>query len=70
MNQFDPLNDAGHGNGHTNGNGNGHLQHSPALEAARLMNPAKPSRSRRSRVTTPVLVKNFVLDTNVLLPAL
>jgi PhoH-like ATPase len=62
MNQFDPLNDAGHGNGHTNGNGHGPA----ALEAPRLIAPAvrKP---RRTRVVTPVCVKNFVLDTNVLL---
>jgi PhoH-like ATPase len=66
MNQFDPLNDAGHGNGHTNGNGNG-LLHGPALETPRLVTPAKPSRSRRARAAAPVVVKNFVLDTNVLL---
>jgi PhoH-like ATPase len=62
MNQFDPLSDAGH----SNGNGNGH---SPILkETSRLVAPAKPPRlSRRARTVTPALVKNFVLDTNVLL---
>jgi len=64
MNQFDPLNDAGHGNG------NGIHPHSPAaIEAPRLlMTPGKGSRAaRRARVAAPVGVKNFVLDTNVLL---
>jgi len=65
MNQFDPLNDAG------NGNGNGLLPHAPlALESPRPFTPAKSplSRvSRRARAVAPVGVKNFVLDTNVLL---
>jgi PhoH-like ATPase len=65
MNQFDPLNDAGHGNG--NGNGNGLLPHGPVLENPRLLTPARPARGRRSRLPAPVCVKNFVLDTNVLL---
>jgi PhoH-like ATPase len=63
MNQFDPLNDAGHGNG------NGSLPHGPAaLESPRLTTPGRaPRQSRRTRTATPVDVKNFVLDTNVLL---
>ena len=64
MNQFDPLNDAGHGNG--NGNGNGHV---PTLgESPRLLAPAKAVRTpRRARAAAAPCVKNFVLDTNVLL---
>ncbi len=66
MNQFDPLNDTGHGNGLTNGNGNGHGP-SP-LELPRLIAPVKlPRQPRRARPATQAGVKNFVLDTNVLL---
>jgi len=66
MNQFDPLNDAGHGNG--NGAlplGNGTVE-SPRLPL--LTTPGRtPRASRRTRTPAPVGVKNFVLDTNVLL---
>ena len=61
MNQFDPLNDAGHGNG------NGLLGPSsldPRMTAAKAPGIRV---TRRQRTTTPVAVKNFVLDTNVLL---
>jgi PhoH-like ATPase len=63
MNQFDPLNDAGHGNG------NGTRPYGPsALDLPRLIAPAKaPRQSRRMRPAAPAGVKNFVLDTNVLL---
>jgi PhoH-like ATPase len=60
MNQFDPLNDAGP----SNGNGN-HL--STALDSPRLISPPAKAPRRRSRIPNPVGVKNFVLDTNVLL---
>jgi PhoH-like ATPase len=65
MNQFDPLNDLGNsnGNGHNGNGGNGH-----ALEAPRLVAPARNGKGRRApRLPAPVGVKNFVLDTNVLL---
>jgi PhoH-like ATPase len=67
MNQFDPLNDAGHGNG----NGNGTLQHgASAVDSTRAIIPGRSTSSRQSRkarLPAPVGVKNFVLDTNVLL---
>ena len=64
MNQFDPLNDAGHGNG----NGNGASLIPSVLETGRSVAPGKAARqSRRARTLAPVGVKNFVLDTNVLL---
>jgi PhoH-like ATPase len=65
MNQFDPLTDAGNGNG----NGAHHPLGPATLEAPRLILPAKPARqpSRRPRLPAGQAVKNFVLDTNVLL---
>ena len=59
MNQFDPLNDAGNGNG----NGNGLLPHGLAAPGR------SPRLSRRARAAAVAAagVKNFVLDTNVLL---
>jgi len=62
MNQFDPLDDAGHGLA------NGAVP--AALEVPRANAPGKSAgsgRSRRARTVTPQCVKNFVLDTNVLL---
>jgi PhoH-like ATPase len=64
MNQFDPLVDAGHGNG------NGIAPQLPlALDVPRAVAaPAKVALSRRrSPRPAPAAVKNFVLDTNVLL---
>jgi PhoH-like ATPase len=72
MNQFDPLTDSG------NGNGNGSNHAVPILELPRpaapaLLLPGKPAAksgartAKRSRAASRVAVKNFVLDTNVLL---
>ena len=65
MNQFDPLNDAGLGNG--NGHGPSPIESPRSLPPANLAKAALPRGSRRARVVAPPCVKNFVLDTNVLL---
>jgi len=65
MNQFDPLNDAGH----TNGNGT-HLLTASPMESSRVMVPGKSGQNRKARKARALAnlgVKNFVLDTNVLL---
>ena len=68
MNQFDPLNDLGNHTGSNGHNGNGHNGNGHAGEAPRLLTPARQgTRRRKGRVTAPAAVKNFVLDTNVLL---